>query len=72
MPGEHDGEIFDRIRDLEIQGGRTDEWKGNMADRIKKLEDELPIIQKTLTRAEVRLTVIIGILIFVANWLFKH
>jgi len=72
MGGDYDGEIFDRLRDLEISRGRTEEWKGGLMERVKKTEDALDGIQKTLIRSEVRLSVIIGVLIFLANWLFRH
>ena len=72
MPGDYDDDL---LRDLEIAQGRTEEWKENMFERVAKAEkalEQIPEIQKTITKSEVRLSIVIGILIFAANWLFKH
>lgn len=67
-----DTEVYERLNLLERSESRTDVWKDNMFERVKKMEDAVSTLEKGLVKSEVRLTVVIGILIFAANWVFKH
>jgi hypothetical protein len=67
-----DTEVYERLNLLERSESRTDVWKDNMFERVKKMEDVVSHLEKGLVKSEVRLTIVIGVLIFVANWVFKH
>jgi hypothetical protein len=67
-----DTEVYMRLNELEIVQGRHDERLRVMDEGVKGLQGSVKELEKVVSRSEVRLTIVISILVFVANYIVKH
>lgn len=69
--GACDTKIYERLTMLEIGQGRAEERMARVDEDLKEYRQDIKDLKKSSIASEVRLGLVIGALIFVAQWLFK-
>lgn len=65
-----DTKIYERLNDLERDADRSDERVKHVEEFTKEVKQDIKILSTKVTVSEVRMVVVIGILIWVANRFF--
>lgn len=67
-----DTKIYERLNGLEVFQARTEGWMEHQKESIDEFKGDIKDLKKTTIASEIRLGLVIGALVFLAQWLFNR